>query len=307
MGSKQGAMIAGSAAAVIWGLSFIFTKQVLAYLTPFELGGLRYLLAALTITLLWVFGAFQLTIDRQGVRELLIIALLQPVIYFVGETYGVAYTTAAEAGVIIALIPIFVPILSVFLLQEKVGLGQALFTGLAIVGVIIIVAVGAGGQGAVGGKHGLGVGLLLLAVVSGSLYNIASRNASTRYSPIDITFVMMWTGAIVLNGLAIAEGTLHGSSLGYLLELGRPPVLLSVLYLGIISSLGAFFAINFALSKLPASQVAVFLNLIPLVTLIASVVFYRQILGSWQLIGSTAILIGVWGASITRNNANSDN
>ncbi|MGE5455471.1 MAG: DMT family transporter [Methylocystaceae bacterium] len=300
MASKQSAMIAGIAAAVIWGLSFIFTKQVLSYVTPFELGGIRYLLAALSITLLWALGLIKLTIGRQGIRELLIIALLQPVIYFVGETYGVAYTTAAEAGVTISLIPIFVPVLSVFMLKEKVGWKQALFTGLAILGVITIVAVGSGNQGVANDHHALGVALLMVAVLSGSLYNIASRSAAARYSPVDITFIMMWAGAIVLNGLAIMEGTLHGSPLGYLRELGQLPVLVSTLYLGVISSLGAFFAINFALSKLPASQVAVFLNLIPLVTLLASVIFYREILGTWQLVGSFAILVGVWGASIAQ-------
>lgn len=300
MENNRAAMLAGIAAAIIWGLSFIFTKQVLSYLTPLELGGLRYLLAALSVTILWAFKAIHLTIDRQGIRELLVIALLQPVVYFVGETYGVNFTTAAEAGVIISLVPIFVPVLSVFMLKEKVGWGQALFTALAIIGVIVIVAVGAGGSGTVSNYHALGVGLLMLAVLAGSLYSIASRHASSRYSPIDITFVMMWTGAIILNGLAIAEGTWHGSPLGYILEISKGPVLLSVLYLGIISSLGAFFAMNYSLNKLPASQVSIFLNLIPLVTLVASVIFYRQMLSPWQLIGSAAILTGVWGASIAQ-------
>ncbi|MGE5381342.1 MAG: DMT family transporter [Methylocystaceae bacterium] len=300
MGSKQTAMIAGITAAIIWGLSFIFTKQVLSYITPFELGGLRYLLAALSITLLWALRFIRLTIDREGIRDLLIIALFQPVIYFIAETYGVKFTTAAEAGVMISLIPIIVPVLSVFMLKEKVSLGQVLFTVLAIIGVIVIVAVGSGDGKAAGNNHALGIALLLLAVLSGSLYNIASRSASARYSPIDITFVMMWAGAIFFNGLAITEGTINGSPFGYFSNLGLTPVLLSTMYLGVISSLGAFFALNYALNKLPASQVAIFLNLIPLVTLLASVVFYHKILGTWQLIGSIAILIGVWGASIAQ-------
>lgn len=298
MSSNRTAILAGITAAIIWGLSFIFTKQVLSYLTPFALGGLRYLLAALSITLLWACGLIKLTIDRRGMRELIMIALLQPVIYFIGETYGVKYTTAAEAGVIVSLIPICVPILSVFMLKEKVGIRQALFTALAIAGVISIVAVGSSSSGAATGYHRLGIGSLMLAVLSGSLYNIASRHASARYSPIDITFMMMWIGAICLNALAMMEGALHGSALGYLLEIRHTPVLISVLYLGVISSLGAFFAANYALNKLPASRVAVFLNLIPLVTLVASALFYRQLLGAWQLAGSAAILIGVWGASI---------
>lgn len=300
MGSKQTAMIAGITAAIIWGLSFIFTKQVLSYITPFQLGGLRYLLAALSITLLWALRIIRLTINRDGIRGLLIIALYQPIIYFIAETYGVKFTTAAEAGVMISLVPIIVPILSVFMLKEKVSLGQALFTILAITGVIVIVAIGSSEGKAAGNNHTLGIVLLLIAVLSGSMYNIASRSASSRYSPIDITFVMMWAGAIIFNGLAVTEGIINGSPFGYFTNLGVAPVLLSTLYLGVISSLGAFFAINYALNKLPASQVAIFLNLIPLVTLLASVIFYHKILGTWQLIGSIAILIGVWGASIAQ-------
>lgn len=301
------AIAAAVAASAIWGLSFIFTKDVLSYVGPNQLMGLRFAVAALTMTLLSAAGIIHTRINREAVKDLLKVAILQPVIYFCCETYGIKYTTASEAGVIIAMIPLTILVLSFFMLKEKIRMGQLVSIVLAVAGVVLLVQ---GGQAAAqldAKMHTLGVLMLLGAVLSGSLYNIYSGQASGKYTAMEITMVMMWLGALVFNGVAIAQGAAHGHPFGYLAAFAVKPVLFSVLYLGVISSVGAFFALNYALGKLKPTQVSVFLNLIPVVTLAAATLVYGERLSVWQMGGSLLILIGVWGANVRRDQSSREN
>nr|WP_281246376.1 DMT family transporter [Desulfoscipio geothermicus] len=60
---------------------------------------------------------------------------------------------------------------------------------------------------------------------------------------------------------------------------------------------GCFFPLNYALSHLPASQAAVFMNLTLVVSVLAGVIFFDEYLGNWQFLGGAFILLGVWGTS----------
>ncbi|MFZ5631841.1 MAG: DMT family transporter [Bacillota bacterium] len=283
--------------AVVFGFSFIFTKGTLAYLDPFQLLGLRFALAALSLTLLAVFRLVRLNLKLEHIPALLKIAVWQPVLYFVCETYGVKLTSASESGVVIALVPVAVTVLSVFMLGEKVTAGQGVCISGAVAGVMLMALGGAGTASGGPPGHLLGILLLFGAVMAGAFYNIFSRRAADSHAPLEITFVMMWLGALVFNAIGLTQSYLTGQQANYYAALQHLPAVTGLLYLGLLSSVVAFFLLNYALSRMPASRTAVFLNLIPLVSLLAGVVFYGERLGPWQLAGCALILLGVWGTN----------
>lgn len=289
--------LAAMIVAVIFGISFIFTKEALLYLEPFQLLGLRFALAALSLSLLAGARVIQLTIRMKHIPGLLKVAIWQPVLYFICETYGIKLTTASESGVIIALVPVVVPILSVFMLGEKITSLQGLFICAAVFGVIVMALGEPTAGGANSSDHLLGILLLFGAVLSASLFNIFSRSAAESFSPLDITFVMMWLGAVVFNIIGLTQSYLNGNFQLYMDALQHLPVITGLVYLGILSSILAFFLLNYALSHMSASRTAVFLNLIPLVTVLVGVLFYGERLSLWQYAGCALILLGVWGTN----------
>lgn len=283
--------------AVIFGFSFLFTKDALFYLSPFQLLGLRFALAALSLTLLAVCRLVTLSIRPAHLPGLLKVAVWQPVLYFICETYGVKFTSASESGVVIALVPLAVTVLSNFMLGEKIAAGQGFCIGAAVAGVMLMALGGSpGGMGETKG-HLLGIFLLFGAVLAAGFYNIFSRRAATDYAPMDITFIMMWLGALVFNAVGLTQSYLTGQMNNYVAAVQHLPVVSGLLYLGLLSSVVAFFLLNYALSRLPASRTAVFLNLIPVVSVLAGVVFYGERPGAWQLAGGALILLGVWGTN----------
>ena len=111
--------VGATIAAIIFGFSFIFTKNALDYLEPFQLIGIRFLVAALIMTFLKTIGVLKIDIKTKNMKALILVALLQPVIYFIFETLGVDLTTASESGIIISLVPISITIFARLLLKEK--------------------------------------------------------------------------------------------------------------------------------------------------------------------------------------------
>ena len=102
----------------IFGFSFIFTKGALDYITPHQLLAFRFITAALVLTLLRALRVIKIDLKNRPLGRVLLLALFQPVLYFILETTGINLTTASEAGLMIALIPVFVTLLAALFLKE---------------------------------------------------------------------------------------------------------------------------------------------------------------------------------------------
>jgi len=280
-----------SMTAAIFGLSFLFTKNALDHLEIFPLLGFRFLTAALFLTGLRWLRILRIRVPREHLGKILLVALFQPILYFTFETIGVSLTTSSQSSVMISLIPVAVLIFSHFMLGERLLPAQMAAAGISMAGVLIIVAVGArdGGQG-----HLMGVLALLLAVAAGGLFNPMSRRISPVASPLTITYVMMWAGALVFTAAGLIQAGLAGNLGSYLEPLGITRVRLELGYLGILSSGVAFFLFNYGLARVEASRSAIFLNLVPVVSIWAGVVFRNESFSGLQVLGALLILTGIF-------------
>jgi len=75
----------------------------------------------------------------------------------------------------------------------------------------------------------------------------------------------------------------------------------SIVYLGLISSVVGFFMMNYMLSKVEASRSAVFANLVTIVSIIAGVILLKDPFHWYHLVGSIFIIAGVWGTNQFRH------
>lgn len=288
------AYAAAAASALIWGFSFLFTKHALGTLSAFALLGGRFLLAAVVMTGLAALRVVKLRLNWGKVFVLLPVAVLQPVLYFLCETAGVRLLTTAEAGMIIALVPIAVSLSAMFLLRERLTGPQWGGVVLSVAGAAVLVA----GQGLQAGGHLLGYLALLGAVLAQAFYSPLSRKASARCTPVETTFVMMWVGAIVFNAVGLIEAANQQAIGRYFAAMVEPGTLVDLCFLGIISSVLAFICQNWALSRLPASATGTFINLTPVVTVVAGVLINGDRLNPIQGVGAALIFLGIWGAAV---------
>ncbi len=296
MGSNKEylAIAAGIFVAIIFGFSFMVTSQALEKIASFHLLGYRFLIAALLLTILNFLEIIKLNYQDKKIYALILLSFFQPVAYFIFETIGIKLTSSSQAGMMVALIPISVTIFAAIFLDEKPNFKQLLFIIFSVLGVLFIVVM----SGSLGAEVNiLGLFLLLAAVIVAGIYNILSRKSSLTFTSIEITYVMMWIGAIVFNLISTMQHLYQGEILNYFTPLFKKDILIAVLYLGFLSSVGAFFMINYTLSKLEASRAAVFGNLTPVIAVIAGVVFRDENIYWFQYLGGLMILVGVWGSN----------
>lgn len=288
------AMLAGLGSAVIFGLSFLFSKKALAAAEPLELIAFRFLIAVLIMTALLILRIIKVDYRGKNLKWLMLLGLMEPVIYFIFETYGIKYSASSEAGLMISLIPIFVVILSAYFLKEKPSRPQLLFIFLSVAGVMFIglMSNSNSGEGSL-----LGMALLLGAVLSAAAFTIISRKLSRKFTPVELTYSMMVQAAVIFNLMSLINHISKGTVTNYFKPLQNKEFIISVLYLGILSSIVAYFLINYTLSVIEASKSAVIANISTIVSIIAGVVFLNESFRYYHILGSILILTGVWGTN----------
>lgn len=287
-------ILSGILTSLIFGLSFLFSKKALNAVDPFTLLSFRFLVAFLIMTILILFKVIKINFKDKNIKSLLFLGLMQPIMYFTFETFGIQFSSSSQAGLMIALIPIFVTILSAYALKEIPSKLQCAFIFLSVSGVIFIVFMN--GSSSSGGSL-LGVFLLLGAVFSAAVFNILSRKFSKEFTPMELTYAIMVMGAVFFNFISICNHIKSNSLNQYFLPLKNTNFLLSISYLGVLSSLVAFFLINFTLSRIEASKASIFTNLSTIVSIIAGVIILHENFKLYHLIGSVLILLGVWGTN----------
>lgn len=283
---------AGITFACIFGFSFMFTKEGLEVIRPFQLLAYRFTFAAISLSLLVLIGVIKIDYNYKRIKLLIILAIIQPGLYFIFETLGINNTTSSEAGMMIALIPVIVTILASIFLKEIPNKKQMFFILLSVAGVVFIVMMRDTGNNS---GNITGILFLLGAVLMAGIYNILSRMLSLDFKPVEITFLMMWSGAILFNILAFYKH--QGDISSYFSPLIDSQVLISVLYLGLLSSVFAFLLMNYTLAKIEAAQSAVFANLTTIVSILAGVLIRGEPFVWFQIIGGIMIIIGVWGTN----------
>ena len=288
---------AGIGYATIFGFSFLVTKNALAALDPFELLFLRFAVAALAVSALVALGIVGLEFRGKKARDLVLVCVLQPIVYFACETLGVRESATSTAAIILGALPAAVAILGMLMLSEHLSRLQAFCLGLSVAGVVVIVLSAARGSTSSLGTPA-GIAFLFGALVSAAFYNVYSRRASRAFTPVETTFAMMWAGALVFGAVALIRGWTGGNAAGGAGLLARAASAWGgIVYLGLLSSVVAFFCVNYSLSRLKASQSVVFGNLTTVVAVIAGVVFRGESFGPVQVLGAAMIVLGVWGTN----------
>lgn len=289
---KTRAILAALIAQVIFGFSFMYTKIALKYATPMTVIADRYLVSFITLTIVMLFRKNEVKAAKK-VSGLILMALFQPVLYFLCESYGINLTTSGFSSVMISLIPVVSIFAGMIFLKENPTPFQYVFTAISVLGVVIMAC-----SGKTDGTVTLsGILLLLGAVISSVAYNVLSRKISSEFSAFERTYAMMATGLIAFIVIAFIENI--NAPINIIINFKNPVYTTSILYLGIFSSVIAFLLLNYANTYLPVSKTTVFSNITTLVSVVAGIVFLDEKLSIVTIISALMIITGVCGVQMT--------
>ncbi|ACV57277.1 DMT family transporter [Alicyclobacillus acidocaldarius] len=282
-------------AASLWGGTYVVSKAVMDWVDPSALIWLRY---ALGVVALAVAGLVRRVKWRIAARHLVTVAAIGLVGYALSiwaQFVGTQWSTAQMGAVITSGTPAFMVIFARLLLGEAITWRRAASVMLATLGVIVMIGVGhqANSRVAWGGL------ILLVAAVTWGLQSVLVKRVPSEYSSIVVTAYAMLVALAVMTPL----GWPHMPSLRTIL--GHTWVWMGSLYLGVLSTAGAFLLWNEGLRRMPAGSGAVYFFLQPLVgTALGWLVLGETVsasfwLGALLILGGVALVVREPGPSAT--------
>ena len=289
MSNTAKATLAAIVCNAIFGLSFLFSKVALEYAEPSVMLSVRFLTAFTVMSLILLSGKQKVSFKNKPVGKLLLMGLVQPVIYYICETHGIALTTASFSGVMIGLIPVAGLILGVLFLKEKCTFLQVVFTILSVVGV------GLTTTGGFGTFSLPGFLLLLGAVLAASVFTVISRGISGWFSPFERTYVITAMGSVVFTAMGLFQN--RADPAVWVAPLDEIGFWGPILYLAVGSSVCAFLLYNYAVNHLSTGHTLIMSNFTSVVSVLAGIFILGDSFTPVQLLGIAVILLSVFGVS----------
>jgi drug/metabolite transporter (DMT)-like permease len=286
---RLAANTAAFTAAVLFGSSVVAVRVAVQEVPPLSLAVLRFGQGGLLLVLLLLGRPGIQRVKRVKWRDLPLLALLGAIFFTVFPVTlnaSLHLIEASRGALVLATVPLWSALLARIARSERLGSRQAVGILVSLGGVGLALA--SHGLGLRGGFGGLaGDGLMLVTALCGAAYGVLAKRAFARYNALTVTTYAMMLGTLFLLPAALAEGVV-----GALPRLDLQTVALLV-FLGVFGGALGFFLWTFALTRLTPTQVAVYINLNPLVATVLAVALLAERPTIIFIAGFGAVLLGV--------------
>jgi drug/metabolite transporter (DMT)-like permease len=270
---------------IVWGVSWVGTKEAVRFMPPFQMVGIRQILAGLAYVLFFIFRGSKMP-RRKEWYPIIFLSILNFMISNGLATWGVKLTTAGLSAIIGAIFPLWL----VIILAVR---GSNRIPPLAWLGILV----GFSGVCVVFYQHiqelfelsflgGIILGLIAsLAWAYGTIY---TKEFAINFNPYHSIGWQMLISGVMLNIIAFVTGDVIPLKEIRLYTWG------AILFLVVVSSIIAFVAYLYALQKLPTGLVSVYAYINPLVAVLSGSLFTGEPLTILIITGSLITLTGVY-------------
>ena len=279
---------------VIWANSFTAIRYLLETLDPMELVLARFLPVS-------VFCLLYLALSPSRRRDTVSILRAAPLRAIAMGLTGVAgynfflYTgqggvKPGAASLLTTLAPLFILVLAILFLRERVPMRRALGIVVAFAGLFLVVRwgrVGLAGVASVENAELRYVLITALAPLSWSIYTIVGKSLLRRSSPVVVTYLTLVIGTLPF--LALADAGFFRTVAAFSWQQWA-----ALAHLSVLCTIVGFLIWVAALSRLPATEVASYVYLNPPLAALFGYFFFGEEITGWFLLGSAVVLAGLW-------------
>ncbi len=276
-----------------WGLTFVWTKIILKYYEPITIIFLRLIISSFILFLFIKIFKKQEKIKHEDYKLFIISSLFNPFLYFLGETYGIKYTSPTISAVMIATIPLFTPIAAYYTLKEKLSKLNIFGLLISFIGIIIMLV----RKNISLNTSPFGILCLLFAVSTSIGYSITLKKLSLKYSALNIIAIQNLLGAIYFLPLFLIFDFKNFISISPNFQL-----ISNLLQLAIFGSSIAFIFYTIAIKEIGVSKANIFSNFIPVFTAVFSYFMLSEYFNLNKILGMAFVIIGVFLSQISKKN-----
>ncbi|HCG63426.1 MAG: hypothetical protein A2Y31_03555 [Spirochaetes bacterium GWC2_52_13] len=269
-----------------WGFNNILMKVGFQYVSAPQFSGIRMVIAFPFMLYFAFWRPGRTPFARKDLLGIMIVGVLGLGLFQILFPIGIDETSASLGGVLMAVMPVHVVILSIFFRLERPEWKS--FTGVALTLVGLAILTLASGQATGATDTTLrGILFVVVAELGYAINTTFLRPYMKRYPPLQVTGLAMATSVILymlvffkdLRVLVLTE--IH------------PVVWLTTAYSGLVAFLLANILWNLSVKHIGSTKVSVYGNLPPVIVLFLSAILFHDVLNNLQMLGALIILSGV--------------
>tara|TARA_B100001123_G_C15069231_1_gene930902 strand:- start:34 stop:939 length:906 start_codon:yes stop_codon:yes gene_type:complete len=284
-------------ATALWGGNIIAAKIAsIVTLEPIKLSFYRNLVVIL-ILLPFVFNKinFIYVIFKEYWKIILILSIFGVSIFNIFMNIALTSSSVISSSLMPSFAPSMIIILSLIIYQSKISFIQLIGVIISFIGFVNIII--RGNIFNLGSLDFVKGDIWMLACVScWAFYSVMLRNMPKEIDNISFLFLIFFIGNIFVTPFFIYESYVNQSFL-----LNEKYSFLLVLYVGIGPALISFLLWIKAIKVIGANKSGLFLNLIPIFSSLISIIFLKETLELFHVVGALLIFIGIYLVILKKN------
>lgn len=278
---KISGLISISLVVIFWGISFISISIMLEVVHPVVLGFLRYVLAVIFVLILAFSKRISFKVTKNDLFVFFLAALIGIFLYSSLENTALLYISSSAGAIFASLTPMSTIIGNRIIFKDSIIPRNIVFIVLSMIGVGLVVASDL--RLDLSWWAILGYGLMILSIISWTAYNLFTKKVTLKYSSLKVTTIQSIMALIIfLPSLFFAPPNF---------QLFETKHWIHLLFLGIICSGVAYYLYVHSVDKLGLTIPNIFINFIPVVTIITNAIMFQMQIHITQIIGGLLIII----------------
>ncbi len=269
---------------LIWGTTFISTKVLLVDFQPVEILFFRFVMGLLILIIAYPRRMKETTRKQEVIFALA--GLCGVCMYYLLENIALTYTMASNVGVIISVAPFFTAILAHLILKKEDQLKANFLIGfiIAMVGICLISLQGTKMQ-----LNPIGDLLAVIAALLWACYSVLIRKISSfGYNTIQTTRRIFTYGILfMIPAIFLFDFDWDVT------RFSNPIYLFNIIFLGVGASALCFVTWNYAVKILGAVKTSIYIYMVPVITVITSILILHETVTILAAIGTLLTLVGL--------------
>lgn len=295
-GTKSKAIFALALVCILWGTTWIASKEGVRRMPALQMASIRQFIAGLLYVAFFLYKKVPLPKGKEWI-PVLVLSFLNFILSNGLSTWGVKYISAGLGSIMGAIFPLWLVVIGLFSVRSKIPVK-------AIIGMVL----GFGGVCVIFFEHlkdfgnpdfRFGIILSLIATWTWAFGTLYTKKQAVYFNPYFSLGLQMLIAGVLLFIFTNIMGTRHfkdGSSITYAISLTQIPLQswAAIAFLIIFGSLIAFICYLYALQNLPTEQASVYAYINPIVAVLAGWLILNEKITWFIAIGGLITLLGVF-------------
>ncbi|MCK4573634.1 MAG: DMT family transporter [candidate division Zixibacteria bacterium] len=274
---------------LLGALTFPVAKFGLGSIEPFTFAFYRFLISSIVLLAMVALGKKGVPIAKSDRWKIVGLGFLIIPLNQVTYLFGQSLTGVGHGSFLFATTPIWIFIAALIHLKEKLVIRRAVGIVIAMAGVVAIMTSGAI---VISADYLWGDLIILVAVIAWAYYSVFGKPLVEKYGAVRVTAYALASGSVLYFPFGLY------SAIAFDYSAVPAGAWLSVLYVAVGTSVGAYTLWYWVLKQMEVSRIAVYHNAQPIIATVVANLWLGEQFGPMFLIGGIVILVGVITAEL---------